>query len=117
VSRERILGGRARLLWPAACRVRRGLPPPLLYKRRRTPVTWKRERVDILGEYFIMAIFRAPPCMGDDVYKCAWSCTLWSRDNPACCLEVRDHKDWQVASFQDGARPAWRPSAARGAYG
>ena len=54
--------------------------------------------------YRITASFAAPPCTEDDVYKCAWSFTLWNRDDPTCSLEIYEHKGWPQAYFRGGGQ-------------
>lgn len=54
--------------------------------------------------YRIIANFAAPPCTEEDGYKCAWSFTLWKRDDRTCRLEICDHKGSPQANFRGKER-------------
>lgn len=47
----------------------------------------------------IVANFGAPPFTENDPYKCSWSFSFWSQEDPTCYLEIREHKGWPEAHF------------------
>jgi hypothetical protein len=40
----------------------------------------------------------------NDVYKCAWSFTLWNSNDPTCSLKISNHKGWPEACFYGGQK-------------
>jgi hypothetical protein len=40
----------------------------------------------------------------NDVYKCAWSFTLWNSNDPTCSLKISDNKGWPEACFYGGQK-------------
>ncbi|KAH7028427.1 hypothetical protein B0J12DRAFT_789803 [Macrophomina phaseolina] len=70
------------------------------------PSYLRKTLIDLISSqlllYRITANFGAPPYTENDVYKCAWSFTLWNCDDPTCSLEIRDYKGRPQAHFRGG---------------
>ncbi|KAK0612658.1 hypothetical protein B0T17DRAFT_544226 [Bombardia bombarda] len=52
----------------------------------------------------IVANFGAPPFTENSPYKCSWSFSFWSQEDPTCYLEIMEHKGWPQACFVGGEK-------------
>ncbi|KAF2785804.1 hypothetical protein K505DRAFT_380674 [Melanomma pulvis-pyrius CBS 109.77] len=74
----------------------------------RSAYTQNTSLVDLISSpwllHRIVANFGAPPFTENDPYKCSWSFSFWSQEDPTCYLEIREHKGWPQAHFVGGEK-------------